>query len=135
MWTVGVICYGFLAVTKCVSDYNALVYESTSNLADYVNAIKIGINVICIEDVSKRDDMAEVEIINKTWLHDSGVVIRCSRENELVKYSSNACPECSIRWHVVDAAGQDIRPLEKTFHNACQESYWLKVNRQTHLPV
>ncbi|HBW9943193.1 TPA: hypothetical protein MFX66_26560 [Klebsiella pneumoniae] len=40
-----------------------------------------------------------------------------------------------IRWHVVDAVGQDIRPLEKTFHNACQESYWLKVNRQTHLPV
>ncbi|ENY7796499.1 TPA: hypothetical protein ACYSIJ_004204, partial [Citrobacter freundii] len=74
-----------------------------SNLADYVNAIKIGKNVICIEDVSKRDDMAEVEIINKTWLHDSGVVIRYSRENELVKYSSNACPECSIRWHVVDA--------------------------------
>lgn len=91
-----------------------------SNLADYVNAIKIGKNVICIEDVSKRDDMAEVEIINKTWLHDSGVVIRYSRENELVKYSSNACPECSIRWHVVDAAGQDIRPLEKTFHNACR---------------
>ncbi|EPL7303298.1 TPA: hypothetical protein ACPFGO_005774, partial [Klebsiella pneumoniae] len=77
----------------------------------------------------------QVEIINKTWLHDSGVVIRCSRENELVRYSSNSCPECSIRWHVVDAVGQDIRPLEKTFHNACQESYWLKVNRQTHLPV
>ncbi|HBW9943383.1 TPA: hypothetical protein MFX66_26035, partial [Klebsiella pneumoniae] len=38
-----------------------------------------------------------VEIINKTWLHDSGVVIRCSRENELVRYSSNSCPECSIR--------------------------------------
>ena len=106
-----------------------------SNLADYVNAIKIGKNVICIEDVSKRDDMAEVEIINKTWLHDSGVVIRYSRENELVINSSSSCPECSIRWHVVDAAGQDIRPLEKTFHNACQESYWLKVNRQTHLPV
>ncbi|PLG84688.1 hypothetical protein B6J19_25595 [Klebsiella quasipneumoniae] len=51
------------------------------------------------------------------------------------RYSSNSCPECSIRWHVVDAVGQDIRPLEKTFHNACQESYWLKVNRQTHLPV
>ncbi|NPC21358.1 hypothetical protein HN019_27975, partial [Klebsiella pneumoniae] len=42
----------------------------------------------------------------------SGVVIRCSRENELVRYSSNSCPECSIRWHVVDAVGQDIRPLE-----------------------
>ncbi|HAH1939444.1 TPA: hypothetical protein GM267_24465, partial [Escherichia coli] len=52
-----------------------------------------------------------------------------------IRYSSNSCPECSIRWHVVDAVGQDIRPLEKTFHNACQESYWLKVNRQTHLPV
>ncbi|MGQ8593765.1 hypothetical protein ACUTFK_28300, partial [Klebsiella pneumoniae] len=52
-----------------------------------------------------------------------------------LRYSSNSCPECSIRWHVVDAVGQDIRPLEKTFHNACQESYWLKVNRQTHLPV
>lgn len=99
-----------------------------SNLADYINAIKNEKNVICIEDVRERDDMAEVEISNMAWLHDSGVVIGCIRENECVQHSSEICPECCIKWKILDAAGRVIRPLEKTFHSACQESYWLKMN-------
>lgn len=99
-----------------------------SNLADYIRAMKNGKNVICIEDVRERDEMAEVEISKITWRHDSGVIIRCTCEYEWGQHSSDVCPECCIKWEVVDAADQHISPWEKTFHNACQESYWLKVN-------
>lgn len=99
------------------------------NLADYVNAIKNGKNVICIEELWNRDDLAEVEISHMTWRHDSGVVISCICENELVQPLSDICPECCIKWGIVDAAGRDIRPREKTFRSKCQESYWLKMNR------
>lgn len=99
-----------------------------NNLAGYINAIKNGKNVICIEEVWSKDELAEIEIVYMSWLHDSGVVISYSCENEIVQHSLDSCPECCIKWRVVDAADQDISPMEKTFRNVCQESYWLKMN-------
>jgi len=77
------------------------------DLAYYVNAIKNGKEVICIQEQWVQDNLAEVETIAMEWLHDSGVVIRCTK---------------------IDAAGQEIRPMKKNFYNVCQESFWLSMN-------
>ncbi|MEG0868952.1 MAG: hypothetical protein RSG77_18120, partial [Hafnia sp.] len=92
-------------------------------LAHYVNAIKNGKEVICIQESCECDDLAEVETITMEWRHDSGVVIRCTNELEATQYPNNVCPECWICWEVIDSAGQDIRPMKKNFYNVCQESF------------
>lgn len=97
------------------------------DLAYYVNAIKNRKGVICIQESRERDDSAEVETIATEWLHDSGVVIRCTNEFEIMQHINNVCPECWICWEVIEPAGQEIRPMKKNFHNACQESFWLSM--------
>lgn len=98
------------------------------NLAYYVKSIKNEEEVSCIKESRKRDDSAEVESIAMEWLHDSGVVIRCTHELEIIPHTNNVCPECWICWEVIDSAGQEIRPMKKNFYNACQESFWLNMN-------
>ncbi|BDT23963.1 hypothetical protein CF204P1_26860 [Citrobacter freundii] len=98
------------------------------DLRYYVNAIKNGKEINCIQESWEKDDLAEVESVSKVWLHESGVVIGYTNELEAMKSPANVCPECWICWEVIDAAGQDIRPMKKQFHNVCQESYWLKLN-------
>lgn len=98
------------------------------DLAYYVSAIKNGKEAICIQEQWVQDDLAEVETITMEWLHDSGVVIRCTNELEAIQHPNDVCPECWICWEVIDAAGQEIRPMKKNFHNVCQESFWLSMN-------
>ena len=98
------------------------------DLAYYVNAIKSGKEVICIQESCECDDLAEVETITMEWRHDSGVVIRCTNELEATQHPNDVCPECWICWEVIDAAGQEIRPMKKNFYNVCQESFWLSMN-------
>lgn len=107
-----------------------IVYDEKDmiDLAYYVNAIKNGKEVICIQEQWVQDDLAEVETIAMEWLHDSGVVIRCTNELEAIQHPNDVCPECWICWEVIDAAGQEIRPMKKNFHNVCQESFWLSMN-------
>ncbi|EMO1984860.1 hypothetical protein [Citrobacter freundii] len=98
------------------------------NLAYYVNAIKNGKEVIFIQEHWEQDDLAQVETVSMEWLHDSGVMIRCTNELEAIQGAHNVCPECWICWEVIDAAGQEIRPMKKSFYNVCQESFWLSMN-------
>lgn len=98
------------------------------DLRYYVSAIKNGRKVSCIQENRGKDDLAEVETISMVWLYESGVVIRYTNELEVMQSPANVCPECWICWEVIYAAGQDIRPMKKQFHNACQESFWLKMN-------
>jgi hypothetical protein len=59
-----------LVTTNIVYDEKDMI-----NLAYYVNAIKNGKEVICIQESCECDDLAEVETITMEWRHDSGVVI------------------------------------------------------------
>ncbi len=83
---------------------------------------------MCIQESRESDDLAEVETVTKEWLHDSGVVIRCTNELEAIQHPNTVCPERWICWEVIDTAGKEIRPLKKNFHNICQESFWLNMN-------
>ncbi|HGY3717812.1 TPA: hypothetical protein ACNVDX_003493 [Citrobacter gillenii] len=98
------------------------------NLAYYVNAIKNGKEVVCIQEFCEYDNLAEVETITMEWKHNSGVVIRCTNELETTLHPNSFCPECWIYWEVIDSAGQDIRPMKKNLYNVCQESFWLNMN-------
>ena len=97
-----------------------------TDLAFYIRAVKNNTAVVCLEQRQEKDLLAEVESHYSLWRHDSGVTLRCIRENELVAETENVCPECWILWEIVDACGQTIRPLKKQFHNACQEAFWLQ---------
>ena len=96
-----------------------------NDLAFYVHAVKKNTAVVCLEQRQEKDPEAEVESTISLWRHESGVTLRCIRENELVMETTTECPECWIVWEVVDACGQAIRPLKKQFYNACQEAFWL----------
>lgn len=97
------------------------------DLRYYVNAIKNREKVNCIQESRETDDLAEVETLSKVWLHESGVIIRYTNEREAMQSSADVCPECWICWEVTEAAGQNISPMKKQFHNVCQESFWLKM--------
>ncbi|HFZ8993375.1 TPA: hypothetical protein ACIPUI_000437 [Citrobacter freundii] len=104
-----------------------------TDLSFYVSAIKANRNVICLEKDNETDRLAEIEKTTEIWRHESGVVVQYSRETESVSVLNdnlaNVCPECWISWEILDAAGQHIRPAKKHFHNACQESFWLKMHK------
>ncbi|NDO80029.1 hypothetical protein CJP72_04320 [Citrobacter sp. NCU1] len=97
------------------------------DLRYYINAIKNEEKVSCLQERRVKDDLAEVATITRAWLHESGVIIRYINELEEIQPAAEVCPECWICWEVIEAAGQDIRPMKKQFHNVCQESFWLKM--------
>ncbi len=68
----------------------------------------------------------EVSEYEATYHYDNGVVIRHKVERDNAP-SELLCEECWISYEVLDSAGKAIKPGRKTFHNSCQETFWLKM--------
>ncbi|AOV97099.1 hypothetical protein A9798_09065 [Edwardsiella hoshinae] len=73
------------------------------------------------------DASAEVQLTLSQWRFANGVLLQQEYEAELAPADTAAqCPACLIRWRVLEDAGLTIQPREKTFHNRCQQDFWLK---------
>ncbi len=102
-----------------------------NTLYTYIKAIKnqqsgVSITHQHAKAHSYMDDGVEVSESVTTYHYDNGVVIRCRVERD--NYPTElACEECWISYEVIESAQQSIRPSRKVFHNACQESFWLKM--------
>jgi len=75
---------------------------------------------------SYLDGDIEVNEKETTYYYDNGVVIRYKIERDNAP-SELLCEECWISYEVVDSGQQLIKPRRKTFHNTCQETFWLKM--------
>jgi len=75
---------------------------------------------------SYHDGDIEVNEKETTYYYDNGVVIRYKIERDNAP-SELLCEECWISYEVVNSGQQEIKPRRKTFHNTCQESFWLKM--------
>ncbi len=76
------------------------------------------------------DGEIEVSEYEATYHYDNGVMIRHKVERDNAP-SELLCEECWISYEVLDSAGQAIKPVRKTFHNSCQEAFWLKMQRDS----
>ncbi|WP_370545806.1 hypothetical protein [Edwardsiella tarda] len=78
------------------------------------------------------DGSAEVRLTLSQWRFTNGVLLQQEQEAELqpADAAEDHCPAGLIRWRVLDDAGLIIQPREKTFHNLCQQAFWLKMARQ-----
>ncbi|MGI0119828.1 hypothetical protein [Zooshikella sp. RANM57] len=76
---------------------------------------------------SYLDEGVEVKEVETTYYFDNGVIIKNTIEQDTIP-SDNVCPECWISYSVIDTAGINIQPLNKLFHNHCQEQFWLKMH-------
>ncbi len=77
------------------------------------------------------DGSAEVRLTLSQWRFTNGVLLQQEQEAELQPAdAADHCPAGLIRWRVLDDAGLIIQPREKTFHNLCQQAFWLKMARQ-----
>ncbi|GAJ68767.1 hypothetical protein MA13_contig00013-0042 [Edwardsiella piscicida] len=48
------------------------------------------------------------------------------REDDLIPSNGSVCPECWIKWEVLNAEEVGITPRYKSFISECQQNYWLK---------
>lgn len=99
-------------------------------LASYASAIhQHSSPVRIVQQTSEHerwiDQGFEVSRERTVYVFDNGVVI--SREVEQDQFPSElACAECWISYCVLDDAGlPHIQPQQKSFANACRESFWL----------
>ncbi|AKH21861.1 hypothetical protein [Sedimenticola thiotaurini] len=106
-----------------------------NKLATYISAIKNGTPDKLIADRQLKeervkDDDLVTEYREQTVRFVNGVTIQQSIEVDLDNtVQSSACPECWISYKVVaEPADLNIVPKRKVFVNACQESFWLKIN-------
>ncbi|MCW8330944.1 hypothetical protein MD588_19300 [Photobacterium sp. SDRW27] len=102
-----------------------------NTLFTYIKAIhKQETDVPIIEQQTKtnRYPDGDIEVSEKetTYYYENGVVIRYKIERDNAP-SELLCEECWISYEVVDSAQQDIKPRRKTFHNTCQETFWLRM--------
>ena len=59
-----------------------------------------------------------------TYWFENGVVLQRVVEQDDFP-AELACAECWIDYLIVAAAGIDVQPAQKSFDNACRESFWL----------
>ncbi len=102
-------------------------------LITYINAIHQQKSVVSIINKSTKtnsylDDEIEVNEMETIYYFDNGVEIRHKTEQDNAP-SDLLCEECWISYEVIEPGQQQITPLRKTFCNACQEAFWLKMQR------
>lgn len=107
--------------------------EKMHSLITYINSIHKQTTPVSIIDKSTKtnsyiDDEIEVNETETTYYFDNGVMIRHKTEQDNAP-SDQLCEECWISYEVVEPGEQQISPLRKTFCNACQEAFWLKMQR------
>lgn len=77
---------------------------------------------------SYTEDGVEICEQEKIYSFHNGVIIRYLSEQDNAP-SELACAECWISYEVLDARQLPIKPLRKSFHNHCQESFWMKIQQ------
>lgn len=81
-----------------------------------------------IKTYNYTDDDIEICEQEKTYYFHNGVIIRYLSEQDNAP-SELLCAECWISYEVLDARQLPIKPLRKSFHNHCQESFWMKMQQ------
>ncbi|QYK14832.1 hypothetical protein K0I63_01305 [Shewanella rhizosphaerae] len=102
-----------------------------NTLFTYIKAIHHQASDVAIIDKLTKtnrycDDGVQSNEEETSYRFDNGVVIRHRVERDNAP-SELLCEECWISYEVIDSAQYSITPCRKTFHNACQESFWLKM--------
>lgn len=102
-----------------------------NNLSSYIHCIQNQASTLSIcqqstEHNSYLDDGIEITELQSLYHFENGVVIRHNVEQDNA-LSDQACQECWISYEVVEQGEQRVRPASKTFYNACQQNFWLKM--------
>ncbi|CAG9415127.1 hypothetical protein [Providencia alcalifaciens] len=75
-----------------------------------------------------QDAQSEVMQVIRQWRFHDGVILQCTEEIELsIPDNDSQCPERWIIWQVIDFAERSVLPHRKEFFNACQQTFWLKM--------
>ncbi|AIJ10018.1 MULTISPECIES: hypothetical protein [Edwardsiella] len=74
----------------------------------------------------KIDPLAEVSIVINLWEINGEIKLLLTREDDLIPSNGSVCPECWIKWEVLNAEEVGITPRYKSFISECQQNYWLK---------
>lgn len=74
----------------------------------------------------KIDTQAEVSIVVNLWEINGEITLLLTREDDLIPASDSVCPECWIKWEVLNAEDVGITPRYASFTSECQQNYWLK---------
>ncbi len=103
-----------------------------NNLSSYIHCIQNQSSVLTICQHSTElnrylDDGIEISEQHSLYHFDNGVVISYRLERDDTLDDDQQCEECWISYEVVEQGGQRIRPASKSFYNACQQSFWLKM--------
>ncbi|MGR5146870.1 hypothetical protein ACQKP8_10040 [Photobacterium alginatilyticum] len=107
-----------------------------NNLFSYVAAIKgeaVGLELVSQESADKSyiDQDINVDCKESLFHFSNGVIIKHCSESEEFEANALVCPECWISYEVIsEPVNTLVRPKRKTFTNICQESFWLKLNKQ-----
>lgn len=102
-----------------------------NSLASYIRCIHNQPSHLVIRHQSSQqecylDDGIEISERQSFYYFENGVVIRYDVEQDSAP-SDQACQECWISYEVIEQGEQRVRPASKTFYNACQQSFWLKM--------
>lgn len=107
-----------------------------NHLFTYVAALKeqkAGISIIeqVQDEYTAEDDGVTIENSQLLVKFKNGVMLRKQMEREYGEQSNHTvCPECWIAYEVLSQPENlNVTPKKKSFTNACQESFWLKINK------
>ncbi|MBV8045860.1 MAG: hypothetical protein JO171_01800 [Paludibacterium sp.] len=96
------------------------------HLVHYARAILAGEIAHCDKKTEAwRDQGFDVERETASYRFDDGVVIRRTVERDRFP-SELACAECWITYEVLTQGAETVIPANKTFGNACRETFWLR---------
>ncbi len=103
-----------------------------NNLSSYIHCIQNQSSALSIcqqstEHNSYLDDGIEISEQHSLYHFDNGVVISYRLEHDTASGNDQQCEECWISYEVVEQGEYRIRPASKNFYNACQQSFWLKM--------
>lgn len=92
--------------------------------------VRVSIVNTLVTDNSYTDQGIFVNSVETAFTFANGVIVKQVVEFDDVPPSSQICPECWIRYEVIDASSHAIQPMTKTFISQCQQRFWVKMQRQ-----
>ncbi|MZI95662.1 hypothetical protein F9817_20990 [Vibrio sp. CAIM 722] len=105
-----------------------------TSLFDYIAAVKSQPSSVFISTVEHNtvdDSDGDVPEEESWYRFTNGALIRQQVEFDEPVNDDQVCQECWISYEVMEQPqSADITPRKKIFTNRCQETFWIKMNRQ-----
>ena len=103
-----------------------------TSLFDYIAAVKSQPSPVSISTVERNSVNASDGPEEESWYRfTNGALIRQQVEFDEPVDDDQVCQECWISYEVMEQPqSADITPRKKSFTNRCQETFWIKMNRQ-----